>query len=165
VTSDVVLPVIPAPSFHDTRGLRKIKPGLNILRISIFEWWRVTHSVLFDTRRCACGEHSQKCLVLNPGSLPEEYFMLGINRILSGALLAVAIAAPVVVTATPTPQELQVRVYDSNHRDYHNWDDHEDRAYRRYYSEQHRQYRAYDRENARRQRAYWKWRHNHPDRD
>jgi hypothetical protein len=102
---------------------------------------------------------------LNPGSLPEEYFMLGINRILSGALLAVAIAAPVVVTATPAPQELQVRVYDSNHRDYHNWDDHEDRAYRRYYSEQHRQYRAYDRENARRQRAYWKWRHNHPDRD
>ena len=49
--------------------------------------------------------------------------MLGINRYLSGALLAVAIAAPVVVSATPAPQELQVRVYDSNHRDYHNWDD------------------------------------------
>ena len=91
--------------------------------------------------------------------------MLGINRLFSGALLAVAISAPAVLAAAPAPQALQVRVYDSNHRDYHNWDDREDRAYRRYYTEQHREYRAYDQENARRQRAYWKWRHNHPDRD
>ncbi len=91
--------------------------------------------------------------------------MLGINRFFSAALLAAAIAAPAVVLAAPAPQEVQVRIYDSHHRDYHNWDDREDRAYRRYYTEQHREYRAYDRENARRQRAYWKWRHNHPDRD
>jgi hypothetical protein len=91
--------------------------------------------------------------------------MLGIHRFLGAALLAAAIAAPAVVAATPAPQEVQVRVYDSHHRDYHNWDDREDRAYRRYYTEQHREYRAYDKENAKRQRAYWKWRHNHPDRD
>ncbi|MEQ1472866.1 MAG: hypothetical protein ABLQ96_03540 [Candidatus Acidiferrum sp.] len=91
--------------------------------------------------------------------------MLGIHRFFSAALLAAAIAAPLVVAATPAPQELQVRVYDRDHRDYHNWDDREDRAHRRYYTEQHREYRAYDRENARRQRAYWRWRHNHPDRD
>jgi hypothetical protein len=91
--------------------------------------------------------------------------MLGINRFFGAALLAVAIAAPAVVAATPAPQEVQVRVYDSHHHDYHNWDDREDRAYRRYYTEQHREYRAYDKENAKRQREYWKWRHNHPDRD
>jgi hypothetical protein len=95
----------------------------------------------------------------------EGTFMLGINRYFSGALLAMAIATPGVVAAIPAPQEVHVRVYDSQHRDYHNWDDREDRAYHRYYTEQHREYRAYDKENAKRQREYWKWRHNHPDRD
>jgi hypothetical protein len=69
--------------------------------------------------------------------------------------------------AGPKPQEAsaQVRVYDRDHRDNHNWDDREDRAYRRYFVVQHRSYRGYDRQNPRGQRNYWRWRHSHPDND
>jgi len=69
--------------------------------------------------------------------------------------------------AGPKPQEasVQVRVCDRDHRDYHNWDDREDRAYRRYYVVQRKTYRAYDRQNSRAQRKYWRWRHHHPDND
>jgi len=97
----------------------------------------------------------------------EEYILRNINRYFSLLLLGAALAAPAVTMAGSKPQEgtVQVRVYDRDHRDYHNWDDREDRAYRRYYVVQHRSYRAYDRQNARAQRNYWKWRHHHPDND
>ena len=88
-----------------------------------------------------------------------------VNRCIGLFILAGAILAPAATIAAPGPQEAgdSVRVYDSNHRDYHNWDDREDRAYRRYYSEQHKTYREYNKQNARDQRNYWKWHHNHPD--
>jgi hypothetical protein len=88
-----------------------------------------------------------------------------VSRSIGLFILAGAILAPAATIAAPGPQEagVSVRVYDSNHRDYHNWDDREDRAYRRYYSEQHKTYREYNKQNARDQRNYWKWRHNHPD--
>jgi hypothetical protein len=82
-------------------------------------------------------------------------------------LLAAAIIAPVAIVAEASAQEatVQVRVYDRDHKDYHNWDDHEDRAYRNYLGEQHRDYREYNRQNHREQKNYWKWRHSHPDHD
>jgi hypothetical protein len=55
------------------------------------------------------------------------------------------------------------RVYDRTHKDYHNWDDNEDRTYRQYYSEQHRDYRDYNKLNRRQQSEYWQWRHNHSE--
>jgi hypothetical protein len=54
-----------------------------------------------------------------------------------------------------------VRVYDSGFRDYHSWDDHEDRAYRRYLNERHEEYREFNKRNAKEQEDYWKWRHSH----
>jgi hypothetical protein len=48
--------------------------------------------------------------------------------------------------AGPKPQEASVRVYDRDHRDYHNWDDREDHAYRRYLGVQRRTYRGYERQ-------------------
>jgi hypothetical protein len=90
-----------------------------------------------------------------------------INSYIASLLLAAAIAAPTAIMAHPRPQEaaVQVRVYDRDHRDYHNWDDHEDRAYRRYLTEQHRTYREYHRQHYRVQKHYWNWRHSHPDRE
>ena len=58
---------------------------------------------------------------------------------------------------------VQVRVYDRYHRDYHVWDEREDRAYRGYWAEQHRGYRVYGRLSRPQQRAYWNWRHAHAD--
>ena len=93
--------------------------------------------------------------------------MRHINRYFSLLFLGAALVAPAALIAGPQPQEgsVQVRVYDRDHRDYHNWDDREDRAYRRYLVVQHRGYRSYERQNYRVHRHYWQWRHSHPDND
>lgn len=88
-----------------------------------------------------------------------------IHRYIGSLFLAAAIAAPAIVVAEASAQEVQLRVYDSHHRDYHNWDDREDHAYRSYLTENHREYREYNRQNHRQQRNYWSWRHSHPDHD
>ena len=97
----------------------------------------------------------------------EDYIVRYMDRYISSLFLAATIAAPTAIMAHPRPQEgsVQVRIYDRDHRDYHNWDDHEDRAYRRYLAEQHRGYREYHRQHYRVQKHYWNWRHTHPDRD
>jgi hypothetical protein len=58
-------------------------------------------------------------------------------------LLAVVIAAPAFLATKVNGQEgsVQVRAYDRNHKEYHNWDNREDRAYR--------EYRAYNKQNRR----------------
>jgi hypothetical protein len=56
------------------------------------------------------------------------------------------------------------RAYDAQHSDYHQWDDHEDRAYRGYLAEQHRDYRDFKTLDRSDQDGYWQWRHAHPDR-
>src|SRR5258708_6628627 len=76
--------------------------------------------------------------VMHPGiSGLEDYIMRRIDRYIGSLFLAAAIAAPALVVAEAKAQEhsAQVRVYDRDHRDYHNWDDREDRAYRRYLAE------------------------------
>jgi hypothetical protein len=93
--------------------------------------------------------------------------MLNINRYISSLVLAAALAAPAVIMAGARPQgaSVQIRIYDRNHRDYHNWDEREDRSYRRYLAEQRRSYREFHRQPNRVQKHYWNWRHSHPDRD
>ena len=90
-----------------------------------------------------------------------------IYRYTGPLLLAAVIVAPVLMATRANAQEasVQVRVYDHNHKDYHNWDDREERAYRGYLNEHHREYRDYDRESSKEQKAYWNWRHSHPDHD
>jgi hypothetical protein len=115
----------------------------------------------------------QKSIVNTTGNLnldisdSEEIILRHINRYFSLLLLGTALAAPAAILAAPQPQDasVQVRVYDRDHRDYHNWDDREDRAYRRYLVVQHRGYRKYERQNYRVHRHYWQWRHSHPDND
>ncbi|MGB2678923.1 MAG: hypothetical protein WAN12_17715 [Candidatus Acidiferrum sp.] len=90
-----------------------------------------------------------------------------VDRFIWSFFLAAAIVAPALIVAEAKAQQasVQVRVYDRDHRDYHNWDDREDRAYRRYLVEQRRSYREYNRQHRSVQRQYWNWRHSHPDRD
>jgi hypothetical protein len=123
-----------------------------------------------------CTEHTSRhrgYIVMATGVLNlgisglEDFIMRHMDRYISSLFLAAAIAAPTAIMADPRPQDgsIQVRIYDRDHRDYHNWDDHEDRAYRRYLAAQHRSYREYHRQHYRVQRHYWNWRHSHPDRD
>jgi hypothetical protein len=55
------------------------------------------------------------------------------------------------------------RYYDTRHKDYHEWNSNEDRAYHEYWENQHKKYRDYDKASKRQQEQYWDWRHDHPD--
>jgi hypothetical protein len=88
-----------------------------------------------------------------------------IDRYIRSLFLAAAIAAPALVVVEAKAQEVQVRIYDRDHHDYHNWDAREDRAYRHYLVEHHRTYVEYSKQHHRVQRDYWNYRHTYPDRD
>ena len=80
--------------------------------------------------------------------------------ILTVLFTGVAILAPLTMRAEDHHDK---RYYDNDHRDYHTWNDHEDRAYRMYLGEQHRDYRDFAVVNAGQRRDYFWWRHEHPD--
>ena len=89
------------------------------------------------------------------------------NRFISSLFLAAALAAPVAMMAAPGPQAvgIQVRVYDRDHKDYHNWDDNENRAWGVYLTQNHKKPHEYKAANKKEQSSYWNWRHSHPDKD
>jgi hypothetical protein len=91
------------------------------------------------------------------------------KRILSSMALAMFLAAPAGMLIAPSLMgQVQVKikvgkVYDRDHKDYHNWDDREDKAYRGYLVENHQEYRPYAKMKRQDQSNYWNWRHAHPD--
>jgi hypothetical protein len=97
----------------------------------------------------------------------EDYNMQNTHRYIASLLLAGALAAPISIMAAPTPEEhaVQIRVYDRDHRDYHNWDDRENHAWGVYLTNNHRRHYEYRRAHRREQARYWTYRHSHPDRD
>jgi hypothetical protein len=101
--------------------------------------------------------------IVNAGTRSGALNMNRAHRFVSALFLTAALAASGSALVAATPQEASVRVYDSHHHDYHNWDDREDHAYRGYLVERHQDYRAYDKQNHREQANYWNWRHSHPD--
>jgi len=81
---------------------------------------------------------------------------------LAGLFLAAALLTPLATRTSATPQ-VSVRIYDRDHKDYHNWDDNEARAYEGYRHD-HRDYKVeFRRNNRAQQRAYWNWRHERHD--
>ena len=80
--------------------------------------------------------------------------------VVSGFLLGVAWLVPV---AGMAQEHQEKRYYDRDGRDYHTWNDHEDRAYRAYLGEQHREYVAFPKVKRSQQTEYFRWRHQHPD--
>jgi len=82
-------------------------------------------------------------------------------QILTGLLLGAALIAPVAVSAADGDHDR--RYYDRDGRDYHQWNDREDHAYRIYLGERHYEYREFRRVNEARRREYFLWRHEHPD--
>jgi hypothetical protein len=97
----------------------------------------------------------------------EDYLTRIANRCISVFLLAAALAAPVVILAAPAANDdgVQVRVYDTHHKDYHNWDDRENHAWGVYLTSKHKKNHEYKESNKREQGNYWSWRHSHPDHD
>lgn len=93
------------------------------------------------------------------------------RRYISSIFLAAALLASMASIVKAGNQDERrydndrVRYYDREHRDYHSWNGHEDRAYRRYLVAKHRVYRKFERTSNRVHRDYWNWRHDNPDRD
>ena len=88
------------------------------------------------------------------------------HRIFTTLLLGAALSAPVMLKADDDHHDHDKdrhRYYDRSARDWHEWNEAEERAYRRYLEENHRRQIEWEKANAAQQRAYWKWRHKHPD--
>ena len=82
--------------------------------------------------------------------------------ILTAFVLSAAFVAPVAARADDRNHQ-EKRYYDRDGRDYHTWNNNEDRAYRQYLEEQRREYRVFPKMRAPQQREYFRWRHEHPD--
>ncbi len=86
-------------------------------------------------------------------------------RFLNTTLLIAGLAIP--LTFTPTALRADDHrahsYHDNAHNDDHQWNDHEDKAYRIWAKENHRKYQDFSRLKEKDQQAYWGWRHDHSD--
>jgi hypothetical protein len=84
---------------------------------------------------------------------------------LSSVYLTAALIAPMAVKATAVPQVISVRVYEGNHKDYHNCDDREDHSYQQFRGGHPKYNATFSKAKHKQQKEYRTWRHAHPDRD
>jgi hypothetical protein len=77
-----------------------------------------------------------------------------------GLLLSAAVIAPVAARADDSNRH-ERRYYDRDGRDYHTWNEREDREYRQYLVERHRQYVVFAKVRTPQRREYFRWRHEH----
>jgi len=97
--------------------------------------------------------------------MQREYRYLGTFLLTAALGLPLANARPVIAQdhEEHERQERERRVYDPYHKDYHNWDDREDRVYRGWLETRHEAYVDYEHLKRDQRRAYWNWRHNHEE--
>jgi hypothetical protein len=78
------------------------------------------------------------------------------------ALFSLALVA---VGAAPALQADQhpARYHDNSHNDDHEWNSHEDQAYKMWNKENHRKSVSFGKLKENDQQAYWGWRHDHSD--
>jgi hypothetical protein len=87
-------------------------------------------------------------------------------RFLNAALLGAALIIPVALApnALRAQNHNAARSYhDKDHNDDHEWNSHEDQAYRMYVKQNHRKYHEFSKLKENDQQAYWGWRHDHSD--
>jgi hypothetical protein len=78
-------------------------------------------------------------------------------------LLAVLGSATIIPQALIAQDHDDHRFYDKRHKDYHQWNDHEDRAYHMYWEQRHHAYVDWARASEAERQRYWNWRHSHSD--
>lgn len=82
---------------------------------------------------------------------------------LSSFFLAAALVAPLAIRVNAAPQSVSLRVYDRDHKDYHNWDDREAQSYSTFRGDHPKYNVTFSKTSRSQQSAYWNWRHDHPD--
>jgi hypothetical protein len=128
----------------------------------------------YPMRVCCIGQQSTRpgCIVTSAAipkaeisNLEDYNNMHRAHGYIASLLLAAALAAPVSIMAAPGPQGAtgEVRVYDKDHKDYHNWDDNENKAWGVYLTENKKKPQTFTRASKKEQSDYWNWRHDHPD--
>ena len=87
------------------------------------------------------------------------------HRFLSTLILGATLIAPVSMKADDDHHDkVKIhRYYDRDAKDWHEWNEHENRAYRRYWEEKRERQREWARLKREQQRDYWRWRHRHPE--
>jgi hypothetical protein len=92
--------------------------------------------------------------------------MQRLHRYLGSLLVGATLIAPVGIQANDKDRNCPDKgYYDRDHKDCHNWDDHETRAYQAWEKAQRKTDREFSKLKAKEQSEYWKWRHEHPDND
>ena len=93
-------------------------------------------------------------------------------RCLSSLALMGALAAPLALQAQDrddhqdrNDRNYNQRVYDRQHKDYHQWNDNENRTYHQWYAQNNsgKANRNYNQLHRKDQDAYWNYRHQHGD--
>jgi len=83
------------------------------------------------------------------------------NKALLGAAFVVPLAlAPMALNAQ---DHKAVTYHDKEHNDDHEWNSHENQAYKVYTKQNHRKNTTFSKLNDSDQQAYWSWRHEHSD--
>ena len=88
------------------------------------------------------------------------------TRFWNKALLSAALMVPIAMAPTVlrADDHAVVRTYhDRQHNDDHQWNSHEDQAYRQWGKENHRRYKDFNKIHENDRQNYWGWRHEHSD--
>jgi hypothetical protein len=90
----------------------------------------------------------------------RTYMSRFLNTVLLGTALTFSVA---VIPTALRAEDHPARYHDKDHNDDHEWNNHEDRAYRIWAKENHRKYQNFSKLKEDDQQAYWRWRHEHSD--
>jgi hypothetical protein len=80
-----------------------------------------------------------------------------LNAVILGAVLVSSVTPTALKAADPK------NYHDAKHNDDHEWNSHEDQAYRIWVKENHRKYRDFAKLKEEDRQSYWDWRHDHSD--
>lgn len=86
-----------------------------------------------------------------------------INRFLNATILSATLLAPVAVTTPALRADDHKSYHDRERNEDHEWNAHEDKAYRIWVKENHRKYRDFGKLKEEERQDYWHWRHEHSD--
>ncbi|HVW08950.1 MAG TPA: hypothetical protein VHC90_10225 [Bryobacteraceae bacterium] len=85
------------------------------------------------------------------------------KRFLNASLAGLILTTGLCLTTPSVSFAQDHRYHDKKHNDDHEWNAHEDQAYRIWEKDHHRKEVEFDKLNARDQQNYWDWRHSHSD--
>jgi hypothetical protein len=82
------------------------------------------------------------------------------NRCIGALLLTIGLMAAPLALADDHDTH---RYYDRDHKEYHRWNDNEQRSYGVFLKENHIQVHVFRKAPPAERQQYWNWRHEHPD--